>query len=89
MTVQRFEGECIHPYHAAERIRYVCTYQFKAVGIVYDVNDSFDGKLTLLESGDLTWGIHAFPPRRRLQKLIEEGMELVNMEKLWLSRREA
>jgi hypothetical protein len=53
------------------------------------VNDLFDGKLTLLESGVLTWGVHALPPRGRLQKIVQEGMELVNMERLRLSRREA
>lgn len=88
MTVRRLEGECNHPYDATERIHYVCTYQFKAIGIVYEVNDLFEGKLTRLETGVLTWGVHSFPPRRRLHKIIQECMEIVSMEKLWLARRE-
>jgi hypothetical protein len=88
MNVRRFEGECFHPYDVHERIFYVCTYEFKAIGIVYEVNDLFEGKLTRLELGVLTWGLHAFPPQRRLRKIIEDGLEIVSMEKLWLSRRE-
>ena len=80
MTTRQFEGEYIHA-HSKTLLRYVCRYEFKPIGVVYEANAGFGGKSKRLVQGVITWGIRAFPPRRRVEAAVRETIDILDIEK--------
>ena len=88
MPTREIHGEYVHP-HSNAVLRYVCRYELKPIGIVYEAEAGFEGKSKRIVMGVIPWSFRAFPPRRRVEKTIRETIDILDIEKFKAALSEA
>jgi hypothetical protein len=88
MAARRIEGEHQHP-GSGRKLRFLGHYECRAIGVVYEADIVLGQKRTSLATGVITWGLHAFPPRRRVEQEIRETIDFTDIDKLLFKLGEA
>jgi hypothetical protein len=64
-------------------------YEIKPIGVVFEAYVVQDGKRAKITYGVIAWGLHAFPPKRRVEDIIRETIDFIDMDKLLTTLNEA
>jgi hypothetical protein len=81
MAIRKIEGEYIHK-GTNTVLKYVCTYKFSPIGVVYETYASEPGQKSVrLALGVRTWGSWVLFLPRRLREEVHFDIDTTDMEK--------
>lgn len=81
VTNKTFEGVYMHK-SSKTVIHYVCRYHYTPLGVAYEADAGFEnGKTTRLVTGVVVWGFRAIVPRRSLDRVVRESIDIIDIEK--------